>query len=155
MVYVTRRVSFSAAHRLYNPQWSEERNQAVFDKCANPHGHGHNYVVEVTVAGIPDPETGYVVDLKLLARVLEEEILSKVDHKHLNYDVDFLRGVNPTVENLAIAFWQILEGKLPAGKLYAVRVYESENNYAEYRGEPVELTGNGVMRHGQLREERP
>jgi 6-pyruvoyltetrahydropterin/6-carboxytetrahydropterin synthase len=155
MVYVTRRVSFSAAHRLYNPQWSEERNQAVFDKCANPNGHGHNYVVEVTVAGIPDPETGYVVDLKLLARVLEEEILSKVDHKHLNYDVDFLRGINPTVENLAIAFWQILEGKLPAGKLYAVRVYESEHNYAEYRGEPIELMGNGAMRHGQLMEEHP
>jgi 6-pyruvoyltetrahydropterin/6-carboxytetrahydropterin synthase len=144
MVYVTRRVSFSAAHRLYNPSWTEERNQQVFDKCANPNGHGHNYVLEVTVAGTPDPETGYVIDLKVLAKVLEEEILAKVDHKHLNYDVDFLRGVNPTVENLAIAFWRILEDKLPAGRLYAVRVYESENNYAEYRGEPVGTAHNGL-----------
>ncbi len=149
MVYITRRVTFSAAHRLYNPQWSEEQNWAVFDKCANPNGHGHNYVLEVTVAGVPDPETGYVLDLKLLARVLEEEILSKVDHKHLNYDVDFLQGINPTVENLAIAFWNILQNKLPAGTLYAVRVYESDNNYAEYRGEPVGITTNGVAQRKQ------
>lgn len=139
MVYVTRRVSFSAAHRLYNPQWSEERNWEVFDKCANPNGHGHNYVLEVTVAGEPDPETGYVIDLKLLAKILEEEIVSKVDHKHLNHDVDFLRGINPTVENLAVAFWRILEGKIPAGKLHAVRVYESEHNWAEYRGTAVSV----------------
>lgn len=153
MVYVTRRVSFSAAHRLYNPEWSEEQNQAVFDKCANPHGHGHNYVLEVTVVGTPDPETGYVIDLKLLAQLLEREILSKVDHKHLNYDVDFLRGVNPTVENLALAFWRILQDKLPTGRLYAVRVYESDNNYAEYRGEPFEPTVNGVMHHSHVTEE--
>ncbi len=144
MVYVTRRVTFSAAHRLFNPRWSEEQNWAVFDKCANPNGHGHNYVLEVTVAGIPDPETGYVLDLKLLARLIEEEILSKVDHKHLNHDVDFLQGVNPTVENLAVAFWRILEQKLPAGRLHAVRVYESENNYAEYRGEPIPIHHNGM-----------
>ncbi|MDT7923262.1 MAG: 6-carboxytetrahydropterin synthase [Chlorobiota bacterium] len=145
MVYVTRRVSFCAAHRLYNPNWSEERNYAVFDKCSNPNGHGHNYVLEVTVAGQPDPETGYVIDLKELARLIEQEILSKVDHRHLNYDVDFLQGINPTVENLAIAFWRILEPKLPRGRLHCVRVYESEHNYAEYRGEPVALVGNGAI----------
>ncbi|MCS7176581.1 MAG: 6-carboxytetrahydropterin synthase [Candidatus Kapabacteria bacterium] len=147
MVYVTRRATFSAAHRLYNPQWSDEQNREVFGKCANPNGHGHNYVVEVTVAGMPDPETGYVIDLKLLAQVLEAEIISKVDHKHLNYDVDFLRGINPTVENLAIAFWRVLQGKIPQGQLYAVRVYESDNNYAEYRGEPTPWNPTQVMSH--------
>lgn len=152
MVYVTRKAIFSAAHRLYNPLWSEERNEEVFGKCANPRGHGHNYVLEVTVAGIPDPETGYVIDLKYLAQVLEEEILSKVDHKHLNYDVDFLQGINPTVENLAIAFWRLLEAKLPAGMLYAVRVYESENNYAEYRGESVSVATNGQLYAGVTAE---
>ncbi len=148
MVYVTRRATFCAAHRLYNPQWSDERNEEIFGKCANPNGHGHNYVLEVTVAGVPDPETGYVMDLKRLAQLLEEEILSKVDHKHLNYDVDFLHGINPTVENLAIAFWRILEAKLPRGMLYAVRVYESENNYAEYRGEPVPVVGRNRLYAG-------
>ncbi|MCS6966222.1 MAG: 6-carboxytetrahydropterin synthase [Candidatus Kapabacteria bacterium] len=145
MVYITRRVAFSAAHRLYRPEWSDEQNWAVFDKCANPNGHGHNYMLEVTLSGIPDPETGYVMDLKHLAQLLEQEIVSKVDHKHLNYDVDFLQGINPTVENLAIVFWQVLQRKLPAGQLYAVRVYESENNYAEYRGEPLTPARNGML----------
>jgi 6-pyruvoyltetrahydropterin/6-carboxytetrahydropterin synthase len=135
MVYVTRKAEFSAAHRLFNPEFSDEQNAAIFDKCNNPSGHGHNYTIEVTVAGDPDQETGYVMDLKKLHRLMEKEILEKVDHKHLNYDVEFLKGIIPTAENLAISFWKILRPKITEGRLYSVRVYESEKNYVEYRGE--------------------
>src|SRR4051812_19265842 len=100
MVYVTRRAHFLASHRVFNPTFSDEKNESVFDKCNNFHGHGHNYRLEVTVKGTPDPETGYVIDLKLLARLIDQEIVDKVDHKHLNFDVDFLRGVIPTAENI-------------------------------------------------------
>jgi 6-pyruvoyltetrahydropterin/6-carboxytetrahydropterin synthase len=139
MVYVTRKAHFSAAHRLYNPGFSDERNEAVFDKCNNPRGHGHNYVLEVTVKGIPDPETGYVIDLKRLAGIMEREIIDKVDHKHLNHDVEFLQGIIPTAENVAIIFWKILEPKITSGALHSVRLFESDNNYVEYFGEPVEV----------------
>lgn len=139
MVYITRRAYFSASHRLFNPRFSAEKNDKVFDKCNNLRGHGHNYVLEVTVAGVPDPETGYVLDLKKLKQILDEEIIQHVDHKHLNYDVPFLRGIIPTAENLAIVFWRILERKIPSGRLHCVRVYESENNWAEYFGDPVDV----------------
>jgi 6-pyruvoyltetrahydropterin/6-carboxytetrahydropterin synthase len=139
MVYVTRKEHFSASHRLYNPEWSFERNDAVFDKCNNPRGHGHNYVLEVTVVGAPDPETGYVIDLKKLRDILNAEIIDKVDHKHLNYDVDFLQGIIPTVENLAVMFWNAIDSKLPSGKLHAIKLFESENNFCEYFGEPVKI----------------
>ncbi|MCX7929214.1 MAG: 6-carboxytetrahydropterin synthase [Chlorobi bacterium] len=139
MVYVTRRATFSASHRLYNPLLSDEENERIFDKCNNPRGHGHNYVLEVTVRGVPDPMTGYVIDLKRLRDIIEEHIISKVDHKHLNEDVDFLRGIIPTAENLAWAFWRILETKIPSGTLHSVAVYESENNFVEYRGELMEV----------------
>ena len=109
MIFVTRKTHFSAAHRLYNPTFSDERNEDVFDKCNNFWGHGHNYVLEVTVKGLPDPGTGYVIDLKKLKALLEEVIINKVDHRHLNFDVDFLQGVIPTVENLCVAFWQQLD----------------------------------------------
>lgn len=135
MVYVTRKAEFSAAHRLYNPEFSDKQNEEIFDKCNNPHGHGHNYTVEVTVAGEPDSGSGYVIDLKKLNELIEEEIIAKVDHKHLNHDVDFLRGIIPTAENLAIAFWRILCPKISEGRLFSVRVYESRNNFVEYRGE--------------------
>lgn len=139
MVYVTRKEHFSAAHRLYNPTFSDERNDAVFDKCNNFFGHGHNYTLEVTVKGVPDPETGYVIDLKQLRDLVNELIIDKVDHKHLNFDVPFLDGVIPTVENLCIAFWQQLEHRLPSGELHRIRVFETDNNLADYYGEPVEL----------------
>jgi 6-pyruvoyltetrahydropterin/6-carboxytetrahydropterin synthase len=139
MVYVTRKEHFSAAHRLYNPDWTDEHNTAVFDKCNNPRGHGHNYVLEVTVAGKPDPETGYVIDLKQLRDILNVEIIDKVDHKHLNYDVDFLEGIIPTVENLAVMFWHALDSKLPNGKLHTIKLFESDNNFCEYFGEPVQI----------------
>jgi len=135
MLFVTRKAEFSAAHRLFNPKFSDEENEAIFDKCNNPSGHGHNYTLEVTVAGEPNSGTGYVMDLKKLSRLLDEEVIEKVDHKHLNYDVDFLKGIIPTAENLAIAFWRILCPKITEGKLYSIRVYESEKNYVEYRGE--------------------
>jgi 6-pyruvoyltetrahydropterin/6-carboxytetrahydropterin synthase len=137
MVYVTRKAHFSAAHRLYNPTFSHEQNELIFDKCNNPHGHGHNYTLEVTVAGIPDALTGYVIDLKKLASIIDTYILDKVDHKHLNVDVPELRGIIPTAENIAIVFWQILEPHIANGKLHSVKVFESDNNFVEYRGEPV------------------
>lgn len=135
MVYVTRRAEFSASHRLYNPAWSHAKNQEVFGKCNNPNGHGHNYTVEVTVAGNPPTETGMVIDLKKLGDIIEREVVDRVDHKHMNQDVDFMKGVIPTAENMAIAFWKILEPKIHEGKLVSIRLYESTNNFVEYKGE--------------------
>lgn len=139
MLYITKKVSFSAAHRLYNPEFSDEKNDEVFDKCNNYHGHGHNYTLEVTVAGVPEPETGYVIDLKKLKKLLLTEIVNKVDHKNLNYDVDFLKDVIPTVENLAVIFWNILIDKIPNGTLHSIKLYETDNSFVEYFGEPVDI----------------
>lgn len=135
MVYVTRRVTFSASHRLYNPALSEAENEAIFGKCSNKMGHGHNYVLEVTVVGEPRAESGYVIDLKKLKEIVKREILESVDHKHLNYDVDFMQGVIPTAENIARAFWKVLYPKINEGRLYSIRLHETENNVVEYRGE--------------------
>ncbi|MGB6122473.1 MAG: 6-carboxytetrahydropterin synthase [Bacteroidota bacterium] len=135
MVYITRKAHFCASHRLYNPDLSEEKNYAVFGKCNNPNGHGHNYDLEVTVAGRPPAESGMVMDLKKLADIIEEEVVERVDHKHLNLDVDFMKGIIPTAENMAIEFWKILDPKITGGKLYSIKVYESGNNFVEYRGE--------------------
>ena len=107
----------------------------MFGKCNNANWHGHNYVMEVTVAGEPDPDTGYVIDLGLLKKVIEERVISKVDHANLNMDVDFMKGIMPSTENFVVAIWQQLEGALPAGKLHCIRLYETERNMAEYRGE--------------------
>ncbi len=134
LIYVTRRAHFSAAHRLFNPSFSDQENDAVFDKCANPHGHGHNYYVEVTVAGSADPRTGYVIDLKRLKAIIEEHFIAHVDHKHLNLDVAFMHGVIPTAENIAVACWNQLEPHIGQGRLFSVRLYETENNFAEYKG---------------------
>lgn len=139
MLYVTRQMKFSASHRLFNPAFSDEKNEDVFDKCNNPRGHGHNYVLEVTVAGDPNPNTGYVIDLKKLKKIINEEIISKVDHKHLNYDVDFLEGVIPSVENLAALFWDRLEPKITDGKLYKIRLDETDTSFVEYFGEKFEI----------------
>ncbi|MCB2205687.1 6-carboxytetrahydropterin synthase [bacterium] len=135
MTYVTRREHFSAAHRLYNPAWDDARNERVFGKCNNPAGHGHNYYVEVTVVGEIDPETGYVVDLKELKEVILEYVIRKVDHRNLNTDVDFLSGKIPTAENIAVGIWEQLVNRIPQGKLYQVRLYETEKNIVDYRGE--------------------
>ncbi len=139
MMYVTRRAQFSAAHRLYNPTFSDEKNEQIFDKCNNPKGHGHNYTLEVTVRGVPDPETGYVSDLKKLRDIIDEHIVDKVDHKHLNFDVDFLQGIIPTAENIVLCFWQILQTRIHDGELHSIKLYESENNFVEYFGEPVTI----------------
>ena len=135
MVYLTRRDSFSAAHRLWSDELSEAENIELYDKCANPNGHGHNYILEVTLRGVPDPRTGMVLNLTALKQAMNEQIINWVDHKNLNYDVPWLEGCIPTAELLAIAFWERLARALPAGLLYEVRLYETEHNIASYRGE--------------------
>ncbi len=134
MVYLTRKEYFCASHRLFNPKFSDEKNLQIYGKCAYANGHGHNYELEVTVVGEPEPETGMILDLKILSDIIKKEITDKVDHKHLNIDVDFLQGIIPTAENIAVVFWNILAPKIPIGKLYSLKVYETPNNYAEYRG---------------------
>ncbi len=135
IVYVTRRSHFNAAHRLHNPERSDEWNQRVFGKCNNPNWHGHNYILEVTVKGEPHPETGYVIDLAELSKIIEEKVLSRVDHKNLNLDVDFLKGIMPSTENFVVAIWKQLESAIPSGRLHRVRLFETEKNIAEYTGE--------------------
>jgi len=135
MFFVTRRETFSAAHRLYNPKFSIEENERIFGKCSNPNWHGHNYTLEVVVAGEIDPETGYVIDLKLLKEIIVNNIIKKVDHKNLNTETDFMQGIIPTAENITAAIWNELVNKIPAGKLYSVKLYETENNYFEFKGE--------------------
>jgi 6-pyruvoyltetrahydropterin/6-carboxytetrahydropterin synthase len=135
MVYVTRRETFSAAHRLYNPSYSDEKNLEIFGKCSNPEWHGHNYVLEVTVAGEPDSKTGFVIDLKILKKLINEHILEKVDHKNLNTETDFMRSIIPSAENIAKAIYNELKDKLPSGKLFSVKLFETEKNIVDYRGE--------------------
>ena len=125
---------FSAAHRLYREDWDGERNRRVFDKCSNPNGHGHTYRLEVTVEGEVDPETGYVMDFSDLRRAVEENVIRKVDRRHLNFDVDFLRGVIPTAENIAVAFWRELSPRVAPARLVRVAVDETEKNRVVYEG---------------------
>jgi 6-pyruvoyltetrahydropterin/6-carboxytetrahydropterin synthase len=133
-VYITRQVHFNSAHRLYNPTKSQAWNTKQYGLCTNPHWHGHNYVLEVTLRGQPDPETGYIVDLGELKRILHKAVVDKCDHRNLNDEVDFLRGIIPSTENLVIAFWQQIEPHIPTGKLHCVRLYETPRNFAEYFG---------------------
>ena len=135
MVYATRRETFSAAHRIYNPNFTDEENQRIFGKCSNPNWHGHNYTLEVVVAGEVNPDTGYVINLKDLKEIIIENVIKKVDHKNLNIETDFMKGIIPTSENITIAIWKQLEDKIPSGKLFSVKLYETENNYFEYKGE--------------------
>ena len=130
---VTRRVHFCAGHRLHNPDWDEARNRAAYGACSNPNGHGHNYDLEVTVEGEIDPMVGYVMDLRALKELLGNAVLADVDHANLNVDVPWLEGVVPTTENLAVAIWRRLEGRLGA-RLVSVRLWETERNSVEYRG---------------------
>ena len=135
-VRATRRVHFSAAHRLFRPDWSDERNREVFGDCSNPNWHGHNYEVDVTVEGEIDPETGFVLDLKLLRDALEEHVLRDVDHRNLNLEVPWLEGSNPTTENLAVAIWNRIEGVLPPSvRLARVVLHETPRNSVEYTGQ--------------------
>lgn len=135
MILLTRKAEFSASHFYWNDRWSEEENRRVFGKCANRNGHGHNYTVEVTVAGDVNPVTGFVVDLKQLKDVMEREVLSAYDHRHLNLEVPEFRDALPTTENIAVAIWRRLEGEIPGAKLRRVRVYEMPDLFADYLGE--------------------
>jgi 6-pyruvoyltetrahydropterin/6-carboxytetrahydropterin synthase len=137
MIYITRREHFNAAHKLYNPAWNEEKNAEVFGKCANPNWHGHNYNLFVTVKGKVNPDTGYSVNLKDLSSIIRIYITDKLDHKNLNLDVDFLKGLMPSTENVAIAIWKQLTPHIEAlnCKLHSIKLYETENNYVEYFGE--------------------
>ncbi|MBA2369152.1 MAG: 6-carboxytetrahydropterin synthase [Candidatus Protochlamydia sp.] len=126
------RMHFNAAHRLYNPKFSNEKNFAIFGKCNNENGHGHNYVIEIYVKGSIDPETGFIINLSDLKAIIDKEIIQECDHKNLNLDVTWLKNVIPTTENLVIAFWKRIKNKISKGKLYKIRLYETENNIAEY-----------------------
>lgn len=135
VIYLTRRAEFSASHYYRNPALSAEENQRVFGKCANPHGHGHNYTVEVTVAGDVDPQTGMVINIKELKQILESEVLNAMDHKLLNAEVPEFLTSNPTTENIAVAIWRRLAPKLARAKLHRVRLYETQDLYADYYGD--------------------
>jgi 6-pyruvoyltetrahydropterin/6-carboxytetrahydropterin synthase len=138
MIHLTRRATFSASHFYWNPSWSEEKNKEIFGRCSNRNGHGHNYTLEVTVAGEPDPVTGFVVDLKWLKDVIEREVLAAYDHRHLNLEGPEFAHTIPTTENIAIAAWKRLEKVVNAAggaRLSRVRVYETPEIFAEYRGE--------------------
>ena len=132
---VTARLTFSAAHRLHNPNRDADWNRRTSDKCDNPKGHGHNYVVEVSVKGRIDPETGMVIDLKRLKDIVRDRVIDRVDHRNLNEDVDFLKGVIPTAENLARSFWREIAPAVDQGSLYEVALQETEKNSVVYRGE--------------------
>ncbi len=136
MIYITRRERFSAAHRLYNENWSDAKNHEVYGPCSNPNWHGHNYVLKVTVKGEIDPEIGYLCDLKVLSRIIKKHIIEKLDHKNINLEVDFMKGRKISTENLAVGIWKELEppiSKMNIG-LHSVYLEETENNYVEYFG---------------------
>ncbi len=131
---VTRRLTFNAAHRVHNPALSDEENARLFGKCNNPNWHGHNYVLEVSVTGEPDPVTGYVVDLAHLKQIVERELLDRVDHHNFSIDVPEMQGTNPTSENIILMFWRVLEPAVRPRALSRLRLWETENNYVEYDG---------------------
>jgi 6-pyruvoyltetrahydropterin/6-carboxytetrahydropterin synthase len=135
MIRVTRKIEFSAAHYYHNPNLSAEENRRVFGKCNNPHGHGHNYVLEVTIAGDPDPTTGMVLDLKELKEILQREIVDRMDHRFLNYEVPELAGQIPTCEAIASVIWKLLEGEITKGRLDRIRLYETPDLFVECTGD--------------------
>jgi len=136
IVTVTRRMHFNAAHRVHNPKLSDGENTALFGKCNNPNWHGHNYVLDVSVKGEVSERTGYVLDLAKLKAVVNREVIDKVDHRNFNLEVDFMRGVIPTTENIVVAMWRVLVPAVAPAKLERLVLSETENNSAEYRGEP-------------------
>ncbi len=136
MVYLTRNEHFNAAHKLYNPAWTREKNDEVFGKCANENWHGHNYDLFVTVKGEPDPDTGFVFDVKKLSDIIRRHVIEKLDHRNLNIDVDFMRDKFCSTENLAKGIWNQLLPHLPAKvKLHCIKLYETPRIYVEYFGE--------------------
>jgi 6-pyruvoyltetrahydropterin/6-carboxytetrahydropterin synthase len=133
-VTVTRRLYFNAAHRVHNPALSDEENGRIFGKCNNPNWHGHNYILEVSVTGPIDERTGYVLDLAVLKRIVEEQVVARADHRNMNIDVDFMHGIIPTSENIVVQCWRVLEPHVAPGRLSRLRLWETENNYVEYEG---------------------
>jgi 6-pyruvoyltetrahydropterin/6-carboxytetrahydropterin synthase len=134
-LHLTRKEHFNAAHRLWNKDWSEEKNYSVFGKCANPHFHGHNFELFVTVKGQPDPGTGCVINLKELKEIIRRKICLEMDHKNLNIEVDWLADCIPSIENMTVRIWQRIAEELPPGvALHKVTLWETENNYVEYYG---------------------
>jgi len=131
---VCRRETFNAAHRLHNPNWSKEKNDEIFGLCNNPNYHGHNYVLEVWVDGSIDPDTGYVIDTKILKQLIKEEVVEPFDHRNLNLDVPEFSNLNPTAEHIAIVIWNKLRKRLPEQLSLLVRLYETERNIVEYDG---------------------
>ena len=136
MIYLTRRERFSAAHRLYNPELSDRENYELYGPCSNPNWHGHNYVLWITIRGKVNPDTGYVVDLKQLSRLIKEHVTDKLDHKNLNLEVDFLKGKYISTETLAVGIWEEMDPHVRAlgVELYSVKIQETENNIVEYFG---------------------
>jgi len=130
-ITVTKRMTFCSGHRLYNPEYSGQQNREIFGPCSNPNGHGHNYVLEVTVTGPVDPQTGMIINLKEMKAIIRKEIIDKVDHKNLNLDVPFMKDVIPTTENFAARIWEVLDQKFPEGTLDRIVMWESENNKVE------------------------
>lgn len=135
MVTVTRRLRFNAAHRVHNPALTNDENVGLYGKCNNPHGHGHNYTLEVSVRGPVDANTGYVIDLGVLRDLVETMVIEQTDHRHFNHDVPYMQGVNPTSENIVVRMWNVLLPHVQPGKLLRLRLWETENNYVEYEGE--------------------
>ena len=134
IVTATRRLRFNAAHRIHNPELSDDENAAVFGKCNNPNWHGHNYMLDVSVTGPIDTRTGYVMDLAELKRVVQEAVVDYVDHRNFNVEVPFMRGVIPTAENIVVAFWRVLEPRVAPARLLRLVLWETPNNYVEYEG---------------------
>ena len=131
-VKVTRKEHFNAAHRLFNPEWTDERNASVFGKCANPNYHGHNYELLVSLIGDPDKTTGYVYDLKQLSDIIRDNVIRKFDHRNLNLDIEYFKELNPTAENIAVVIWQILREKIESKFELKITLYETERNFVEY-----------------------
>ncbi len=134
IVTVTRRLRFNAAHRIHNPDLSDAENLRLYGKCNNPNWHGHNYLLDVSVAGEVDPTSGYVIDLGTVRDIVTREVIDKLDHRNLNLDVDFLRGVNPTSENLVVAIWNVIAPRLAPATLTGLRLWETEHNFVDYDG---------------------
>ncbi len=134
-VAVFRKEHFNAAHWLYHPDWSDEKNFSVFGKCANPNYHGHNYELEVKVTGYPDPLTGYVIDMKVLSDLIQEEVVERFDHKNLNLDTEFFKTINPTAEHICRIIYELLRERIDARLTLQVRLYETPRNFVEYPAE--------------------
>lgn len=137
VVYITRRETFNAAHKLWQESWSDEKNEEVFGRCSNKNWHGHNFSLYVTVKGVPNPETGFVIDLKKLSVIIKEHAVNKLDHRNLNLDVPFMAGLLASTENLAIQIWKQIEApiRMEGGELCKIKLFETENNFVEYFGE--------------------